>query len=73
MVSKALHSSNRSGADEDDRLERGRLAIEIRRACLLYSTVFLHLITAVAAFLSTIREIDRMAHVLWQQRCLEVA
>ncbi len=38
--------------------------------------VLLHLVTAVAAFLGTIIKRwhhKQMAHVLWQQRCLEVA
>jgi hypothetical protein len=64
------------GADEDDRLGRGRLAIEKRRACLLCCMLLLHLVTAVAAFLNTIIKRwhhKQMAHVLWQQRCLEVA
>jgi len=64
------------GADEDDRLGRGGLAIEKRRACLLHCMVLLHLVTAVAASLSTIIKRwhhKQMAHVLWQQRCLEVA
>jgi hypothetical protein len=52
------------------------IAIEKRRACLLYCMILLHLVTAVAAFLGTIIRRwhhKQMAHVLWQQRCLEVA
>src|ERR1700731_2192394 len=57
-----------TGSDEAD------IAIE-SNAHVCYM-VLLHLVTAVAAFLGTIVKRwhhRQMAHVLWQQRCLEVA
>jgi hypothetical protein len=60
-------------AEAVDRLGRGRHRNRKRRACLLHGFVTSRY---VAAFLGTIvkrRHHKQMAHVLWQQRCLEVA
>lgn len=66
---KALHSLNRSALMRMTGSDEAGIAIEKRRACLL------HLVAAVAAFLGTMKRWHhkQMAHVLWQQRCLEVA
>jgi hypothetical protein len=50
--------------------------IAIESDARVCNMVLLHLVTAVAAFLGTIIKRwhhRQMAHVLWQQRCLEVA
>ncbi|MEH2539354.1 hypothetical protein V1278_000094 [Bradyrhizobium sp. AZCC 1577] len=74
MAAKALHPSNRSalmrmtGSDE--------AGSQSKNDARVYCIVSLHLVTAVAAFLSTIIKRwhhKQMAHVLWHQRCLEVA
>jgi hypothetical protein len=65
------------GADEDDRLRRGRHRNrKTTPASITHSMDLLHLVTAVVAFLGTIIKRwhhKQMAHVLWQPRCLEVA
>jgi hypothetical protein len=76
MPAKALHSLNRSALPRMTGSDEAGIAIENRRACLLYSMDLLHLVTAAVAFLGTIIKRwhhKQMAHVLWQPRCLEVA
>src|SRR6266478_3531954 len=53
-----------------------RQASQSKNDARVYHMVLLHLVTAVAASLGTIIKRwhhKQMAHVLWQQRCLEVA
>jgi hypothetical protein len=76
MPAKALHSLNRSALMRMTGSDEAGIAIEKRRACLLYSMDLLHLVTAAVASLGTIIKRwhhKQMAHVLWQPRCLEVA
>jgi hypothetical protein len=76
MPAKALHSLNRSALMRMTGSDEAGIAIEKRRACLIYSMDLLHLVTAAVAFLGTIIKRwhqKQMAHVLWQPRRLEVA
>ena len=74
MAAKALHSSNRSALM---RMTGSHAAgSQSKNDARASHMVLLHLVTTVAAFSSTIMKRwhhKQMAHVLWQQRCLEVA
>jgi hypothetical protein len=72
---KALHSLNRSALMRMTGSDEAGIAIEKRRVSIAWFC-YLHLVAAVAAFLGMIMKRwhhKEMAHVLWQQRCLEVA